>query len=125
VRAHHLAVVVADLGRSERFYCGLLGLPVERRHVDDRGQPRSLWVGLEDGLFLAIEKGDGAAPTRADSAPGWHCVALKIEPEQRAAWRTKLEAAGYPIVRETTFTIYVRDPDGQLVGLSHYPAPAA
>ena len=33
---HHLAVVTADLARSEAFYAGVLGLPVIRRH-DDAG----------------------------------------------------------------------------------------
>jgi HSP20 family molecular chaperone IbpA len=33
----------------------------------------------------------------------------------------RLTDAGHPIEGETAFTLYVRDPDGTRVGLSHYP----
>ncbi len=124
MRVHHLAVVVSDLERAERFYAGVLGLPVERRWSDDAGRPRSLWLGLGEGAFLAVEKAARGEPLRDEQAPGWHCACLAITPGERAGWRTKLEAAGHPIVRETSFTLYVRDPDGQLVGLSHWPDAA-
>lgn len=124
MRVHHLAVVVSDLERAERFYAGVLGLPIERRWTDDAGQPRSIWLGLGEGAFLAVERAARGEPTRDEQAPGWHCACLAIAPSEREVWRGKLEAAGHPIVRETSFTLYVRDPDGQLVGLSHWPDAA-
>jgi len=117
---HHLAVVVHDLERAERFYSGLLGLPVLKRWSDDHGQPRSIWLELENGTFLAVERASTHG-ARADGDPGWHCVALGISRSDREMWRTKLEAAGHPVIRSSDFTLYVRDPEGQLVGLSHYP----
>jgi glyoxylase I family protein len=117
---HHVAILVHDLGRSEAFYAGVLGMPVRIRHTDDAGNPRSVWLDLSDGAFLAIEKGDGERP----ALRGWHCVALSIARADREAWRTLLEARGFPIERETAFTLYARDPDGALVALSHYPDPA-
>lgn len=146
----HVAIVVSDLARAEAFYVDLLGLPVVTRHTDDAGSPRSIWVALEGDRFLALEIAGGAPPRaarvdaaaassrersrhsgkiagegtpRLDSAPGHHCLALRIGPEDRERWRARLEAASVPIVRETGFTMYVRDPDGALIGLSHYPAP--
>lgn len=120
---HHLAVVTADLGRSEAFYSGILGLPVIQRWSDPEGQPRSVWLGLGGGAFLAVERAAAPGPTRSDEAPGWHCVALGIAVQDRAQWRGRLIAAGFPVVRESAFTLYVRDPDGNLVGLSHHPVP--
>ncbi len=121
---HHLAVVVADLGRSERFYAGVLGLPVLARHEDPEGKPRSVWLSLGGEAFLAVERAVATEPRRADEAPGWHCVALRIEVDDRAHWRQKLQASGHPIERASAFTLYARDPDGVLVALSHHPTPS-
>lgn len=118
---HHLAVLVRDLRAAEAFYVGVLGLSVIKRHVDDRGAHRSTWVALDADRFLAIERfeGDGAADPA--ERPGHHCVALGIAKEDRAAWSAHLGLHGIPIVRETAFTLYFRDPDGALVAFSHYP----
>lgn len=124
LRIHHIAVVTADLVRAERFYSGVLGLPVFRRWSDDAGAPRSIWLDL-DGAFLALERAGAMGPTRSDPAPGWHCVALAIAPTRRGEWRVRLTTAGVPIERESAYTLYVRDPDSNLIGLSHWPEPCA
>src|SRR5262249_10762829 len=54
MKVHHVAVIVADLGRAEAFYSATLGLPVLRRWADAQGAPRSVWLEL-DGAFLALE----------------------------------------------------------------------
>jgi glyoxylase I family protein len=119
---HHVAVVARDLDRAERFYAGVLGLPVLRRWDDAAGRPRSVWLALGAGAFLAVERADEpSAPTRGDLAPGLHCLALAIRPEERDAYRERLASAGFPVFRESPYTIYTRDPDGNIVGLSHFP----
>lgn len=118
---HHAAVLTLDLERATRFYSEVLGLPILARHVERDGTPRSVWVGAEGDTFLAIEKAH--EPARPGAA-GHHCLVFAIEPSEREAWRSRLEQAGHPVVRETDFTIYARDPDGALVGFSHYPRPA-
>jgi glyoxylase I family protein len=124
LRVHHLAVVVSDLDAAERFYAGVLGLGVIRRWQDAEGRPRSVWVELGDGAFLAIELAGSKGPARSDLAPGFHCVALAVAPAEREGLRARLAAAGFPVERETEYTMYIRDPDRNLVGLSHYPEPA-
>ena len=121
---HHLAVLCTDLARSEAFYVGVLGLGVLKRYRSDDGAHRSTWVSVGQTCFLALERADREAGRRAETGAGWHCVVLTIPPAEREAWRTRLTAAGHPIERETHFTLYVRDPDGALVGLSHYPRAA-
>lgn len=118
---HHLAVVVSSLPRAEHFYRDVLGLPVVQRWTDDRGRSRSVWLGLGGGGFLAVERAERTRPKRNDEAPGWHCVAFGIDAANRERWRARLERAGHPVIRETAFTLYVRDPDGNVVGLSHHP----
>jgi catechol 2,3-dioxygenase-like lactoylglutathione lyase family enzyme len=125
VHVHHLAVLVADLARAEAFYAGVLGLPVLRRWDDAAGRPRSLWLGLGGGAFLAVELcGDAGGARSEGAAPGWHMLALAIDAAERERWRARLAAAGHPVERETAYTLYTRDPDGSLVGLSHHPCPA-
>ena len=49
-------------------------------------------------------------------------VALRIAPGERAAWEERLRAAGIDVVERSDFTLYLRDPEGNRVGLSHWPA---
>jgi hypothetical protein len=51
-------------------------------------------------------------------------VALAVARAEREAWRARLAAAGHPVERESAYTLYVRDPDGALVALSHWPDAA-
>jgi glyoxylase I family protein len=122
---HHLAVVVRDLDRAEAFYGGVLGLAVERRWSDEAGAPRSIWFTLGGGAFLAVERAALDTPDAtmrpAADPPGWHCVALGIARAEREGLRARLMDAGFPVERESPFTLYTRDPEGNLIGFSHYP----
>ncbi len=118
---HHLAVVVADVERVARFYVDVLGLHEIRRWNDAEGRLRSIWCALGAGAFFAIERAALEGPRRDDVAPGFHCVSLGIRPDERAAWRDRLTAARVDVFRESAYTLYVRDPEGNIVGLSHFP----
>ena len=128
---HHLAIQVRDLVASERFYCGTLGLPVVRRWPAAGGAgERSIWVDTGDGAFLALEvttaaprtpDGDAGAPPYPS---GLHLVALRIDAGDREAWKERFTRTGVAVYHQTAFTIYVRDPEGNRIGLSHYPVPA-
>jgi catechol 2,3-dioxygenase-like lactoylglutathione lyase family enzyme len=123
---HHLAIQCADLPRSERFYGDLLGLPVLRRWPGADGQDRSVWLAVGDG-FLALERAvepPAEAPWRSPVA-GLHLLALRIGASERAGWEAKLAAAGVEVVERTGWTLYLRDPEGNRIGLSHHPEEAA
>lgn len=121
LRVHHLAVVVADLDRAANFYLDVLGLRELRRWDDAQGRLRSIWCELGADAFLALERAEQEGPCRKDQAPGWHCVALGIRPDERDTWRKRLHDGGFEVFRESPYTLYVRDPDGNIVGLSHFP----
>jgi catechol 2,3-dioxygenase-like lactoylglutathione lyase family enzyme len=119
---HHVAVKVADLVSAEAFYVGVLGLPVLRRWPSpEAGQDRSVWLDLGMGAFLALERADGGASAKSEDAPGIHLLALRIARAERAGWIAKLDHAGHPVYQQTDFTIYVLDPEGNRIGLSHWP----
>ncbi|HEV3032473.1 MAG TPA: VOC family protein [Polyangia bacterium] len=126
---HHLAIQVRDLPDAERFYRDVLGLTVLRRWPARDGGPgeRSVWLDVGDRGFLALEAvGGGLTASEEDRAahPGLHLFALRIERTTRASWEQRLAAAGVPVEARTPFSIYVRDPEGNRVGLSHWPDEA-
>jgi glyoxylase I family protein len=139
--AHHLAIKVRDLGAAERFYVGVLGLSVARRWpstatIAGSNGERALWLPLDPsdpgGTFLALEvTGAGVADAADHDAgspraerPGHHLVAFRIHRSQRDACEARLAAAGVAITHRTDYTIYFSDPEGNRLGLSHYPDPA-
>jgi len=123
---HHVAIQCADLARCERFYCDVLGLGVLRRWPREDGGDRSVWLSAGDGSFVALERAaepSGDAPWR-DGKPGLHLLALSIPAAERARWEARLAEHGVPVVHRTRWTIYVRDPEGNRIGLSHHPDDA-
>jgi len=125
---HHLAIGVRDLPAVEAFYTQVLRLPVQRRwpRTDGAAGDRSVWLDLGGGAFLALERAESSAAGRAPAAAGegYLMAALAISPGERADWEAWLAAAGAPIVRRTPYTLYVEDPEGNRVGLSHWPDAA-
>jgi glyoxylase I family protein len=119
---HHVAIQCEDLARCESFYRDVLGLELVRRWPSDSGGDRSVWLAIGDG-FLALERADRAPemPPWRDGRAGVHLVALRIAREERAGWEARLRARGVEIVHRTRWTLYLRDPEGNRVGLSHHP----
>jgi catechol 2,3-dioxygenase-like lactoylglutathione lyase family enzyme len=120
---HHIAIKVQDLASCERFYVERLGLPVLTRYpaATAAGGDRSVWLDAGDDAIVMLERGDGTpdiAPLD-DPGCGHHLLALRIRAADRAAWRARLD-----VVHETAFTLYVRDPEGNRIGLSHHPETA-
>jgi len=126
---HHLAIQVKDLAAAVRFYSDVLGLKVARRWPHEDGQPgeRSVWLSVGQGEeFIALEACDvDRLPTPfRDPHGGLHLLALRIPASDRRAWERHLGAMGIEIVHRTRWTLYVRDPEGNRIGLSHYPDEA-
>ncbi|HVZ87963.1 MAG TPA: VOC family protein [Polyangia bacterium] len=119
---HHVAISVRDLARQEAFYTQVLGLAVRRRwpQPDAPGETRSVWLELGAGTFLALERTGDDVPR---AGTGYLMIALRIAPAARADWEARLAAAGVAITHRTDYTIYVDDPEGNRVGLSHWPEP--
>ena len=96
----------------------MLELPERARHLRDDGSLRSIWIAAsDDGSFLAIEElRPGVRGTLGHSL-----VALRIGRDDRAAWLRHFEKHSVPIEKQSRWTIYVKDPEGNVIGLSHHP----
>ena len=124
---HHVALRVEDLRKVEPFYRDVLALPVIRRWPREGASgaagDRSIWLDAGDGAFVALETAAAPAAPAPVEAVGPPVLALRIGADERAAWEARLAAAGVAIYHRTAFTLYVRDPEGNRIGLSHHPHP--
>ncbi len=111
----HVVLRVTNCERAERFYGGVLGLPVCARLNQDGF--RMAFFSLGDHHDFAVMEVSGEGSTRSETAVGLHHVAFNIGTtldELREA-KTKLDAAGiaaHPIDHEVTNSLYFQDPDG-------------
>jgi catechol 2,3-dioxygenase-like lactoylglutathione lyase family enzyme len=117
---HHVAIKVLDVEAVAAFYRDVLSLPELQRWARPDGALRSIWLGATagqgaEGGFLAVEA------TELGERPSHSIVALRIAVGQRAALLQALAAQGVAVMRETDWSIFVFDPSGNTVGLSHHP----
>jgi catechol 2,3-dioxygenase-like lactoylglutathione lyase family enzyme len=117
LRAHHIALRVADPERAAAFYSGVLGLEKLRRQPE-AGPPRSIWLALGEAILM-LETGLSGAGAAEGSA---HLLALAVD--DLAVWEERLAAAGVALTGRSQWTLYCNDPDGHRVALSCYQAPA-
>ena len=104
----------SDIAATERFYHGLLGLPVAERQSD------SLVIFDTGGGYWGFcQYGDGRPPL---SGPRGVCLSLNLPDERavleayekyRALWPVWKEPARHP--KFPVFSFFLQDPDGYLV----------
>ena len=128
----HVVLRIHDLDRALAFYCGVLGCPIERRQdrigLIQLRAGRSLidLVPLDGPLGLAGGAGPGAEGRNVDH------ICLRVEPFDGGAILAHLRAHGLaPGPVESRFgaegegpSIYVNDPEGNVVELKGPPGPA-
>lgn len=120
---HHVAIQARDVERVTAFYRDLLGFPEMTRHSRPDGSLRSIWVGVPGGGFLAIEAVGGEpdpGPFKHER-PGLLMLAFRIAKSERDTVVSEFARVGVPLEHETRWTVYVRDPEGNRVALSHHP----
>lgn len=111
----HVVLRVTDWARAERFYNGLLGLPIMARFDEDGMKMTFFSLGNHHDFAILQVSGEGSS--HAATAVGLHHVAFKIGDsldELREA-KALLEGAGVvvtPIDHEVTKSLYFDDPDG-------------
>ncbi len=111
---------VTDMARARSFYEGLLGLTATMDHKMEEGH----WVEYDIGPgTLALGVIEGMVPSREGCS-----VALEVEDFEGAV--TELKEAGVefnfgPYETSVCHMAFVRDPDGNSVGIHKRKAPAA
>jgi catechol 2,3-dioxygenase len=116
----HVVLQVRDRERAERFYSGVLGLPIVARY---ESVMTFFSLGLGNHHDFAVREVGRDAPRAPEGSPGLAHVAFKVGEsldELRAA-KLHLEAAGVTIDHVTDHTVsqglYLQDPDGNWIEL--------
>lgn len=122
-RLHHIALGARDVEGVAAFYAEAFGLEELRRHDDEAGALRSIWLDLGGGLILMVERTDQGGRRVEGVGAGPFLLAIAIAPQERGALEAHLERLGAPVETRTAFTSYLRDPEGNRVAISHYPEP--
>ena len=129
----HVVLRVRDVAASKRFYCDALGCSVERE-----SEALGLHQLRAGGSLIDLVPIDGALGRSGGAAPGAEGrnvdhIALRIERFDEAALRARLSAAGVEpgeVARRFGAegygpSMYVRDPDGNVVELKGPPETSA
>jgi catechol 2,3-dioxygenase len=111
---------VTDLERSEKFYTGVLGMPVCAR-FDEQGM-KMTFFSLGNHHNPAIMQVSGEDNAGGHQAVGLHHVAFRIGDsiDELIEAKAHLDAAGIasdPIDHEVTKSLYFSDPDGNTLEL--------
>ena len=116
----------SDLDAVERFYAGVLGLPVVARAPE-----RHVFFRCGAGMLLVFEPERtttsagqvGGVPVPSHGARGAGHVCFRIDESALPHWRERLHVEGIPIEAEIEWprggaSLYVRDPAGNSVELA-------
>lgn len=112
---HHLAFRTRRLDALTDFYREVMGLAVVR------SAPDRVWLDLGRGAVLMLE---AALPDEPEVPAGsMDFMALGADADGVEALARRCATRGVPVEHRSTWTVYVRDPDGRRVGASCYPFP--
>ena len=122
----HVVLAVDDVERSLAWYRGVLGLPGVRVEEWRRGEAPFPSVRVDEGTIVDLIPGE--APTGGHNMDH---LCLVVAPCDLVAWAA---SAGQAVIdgpgprfgaRGVATSVYLRDPDGNVVELRHYPPPSA
>jgi catechol-2,3-dioxygenase len=111
-RLQHLVLWVADVERSVRFYCEVLGFEVKRRY------PRAVFLtipGSADDHHLGLFEQPGVAPPDERVARMYHSAWEVREITDLVRARERLVGAGALVGTSdhgASLSLYAKDPDG-------------
>jgi catechol 2,3-dioxygenase-like lactoylglutathione lyase family enzyme len=63
VALNHVGVAVPDLPKAVEYYTKTLGFPEAFRSLDEKGQPRLVYVQISQNTFVELQPGNPAMPS--------------------------------------------------------------
>lgn len=117
----HVAIKVADLGRSLDFYVNKLGFPEMMRLHQDNGDVWLVYLRITDDQYIEIFPG-----AETERAPGWNANGMNhmcLAVDDIEALLAEIEAAGIPLLlplkkaADGNWQAWIEDPDGNRIEL--------
>ena len=127
---HHLTGICRDLDRTTAFYRDLLGLELVREATsDDDPDARHFWFSAGDGTLVSFLEYPSLEAGVVGAGSIQHFAFAVDSREEHDAWRDYLRSRGADATdvfeRGGFRSIYLRDPDGNIVELATRPDTAA
>ena len=133
---HHLTAICADLDRTTAFYRDVLGLKLVREGAsDDDPDARHFWFSAGDGgaggpqTFISFLEYPNLERGVVGVGTVQHFAFAVDSAEEQEAWRDYLRGRGVEATdvfeRGGFRSIYLRDPDGNIVEIATRPDTAA
>jgi len=110
---HHIALRVRNCALSARFYEEAFGLR-EVRRIEGETEPRAVWLQAGDTVLMLELELRGEGPSEGSG----HGL-LFTTPDLVTA-EARLSSLGIAVTDRTSYTLYVRDPDGHRAGVSTF-----
>ena len=122
----HLVLVVADVERTLAWYIDVLGVPGERVEEWRRGEVFFPSLRLSPTALIDVVPGDRGSAGAGRGNVAHFCLVVEDDPAALAASGT-FDVVDGPDTRwgaqGDATSLYVRDPDGNVVELRRYPTP--
>jgi glyoxalase family protein len=125
---HHITAISSDIGRTDAFFGGLLGMRRVKMTSNFDAPDSAHWYwGVGEGqpgtILTYFERAPQSEPRARMGAGQTHHFALSVPDETaQLEWREKLLRAGLrvsPVLDRVYFkSIYTNDPDGHIVELA-------
>ncbi len=123
---HHLTAISRDLDATTAFYRDLLGLALVHEGVsDDDPDARHRWFSAgagAPGTLISFLEYPALAPGSIGTGSVQHFALAVESAEEQVAWRDYLRSRGVQCTdvfdRGSFRSIYVRDPDGNIVEIA-------
>ena len=117
---HHIALGACDVRRVAAFYREAFSLVELDRHLDEKGDLRSIWLEIDSAILMIEKTTDKPRPIDGVGA-GPFLLAFSVDTDKKSALEARLNSLGAPIEDRSDFSSYTRDPEGNRVAISHYP----
>ena len=118
----HICFLVADLERSEKFYCGALGMEKAFDFVRDDGKRFGLYVYAGERTFVELFLGDVAPPAERQGFKHLCLEVASIDTAVRTLRERGVDVGDAKLGGDGTYQAWLKDPDGNRIELHGYTA---
>ena len=118
----HTCFVVADLARTEKFYCEVLGLRLAFEFTDAVGKRTGIYIACGDRSFLEFFRFRGdPQPNNPDGS--FRHICLEVDDLDAMIARLTerhVDVTGHQLGGDGSWQAWIRDPDGNRIELHQY-----